>query len=101
MPLDISQADKDANLQNLSEMLDKLPDTTDIVVVPELFSTGYISDLDEAKHLAEREDGDTIERLKRMSREKNTAICGSFLSRTGHMLFNRAFFVVLRRGDIL
>lgn len=92
-PLDISLADKEKNIYAVDALSAKMPQNTDIVVLPELFSTGYINDKVQAKQLAEREDGDTITHIKRLAAKYQTAYCGSFLSVTGHMVFNRAFFV--------
>ncbi len=93
LPLDISIADKEANLKAVEELSAQISPNTDIVVLPELFSTGYIGEAEQARKLAEREDGSTIERLKALAAKYQRAYCGSFLSYTGHMIFNRAFFI--------
>lgn len=90
---DIVQGDKEVNLHMIEKHLYNLPEGTDLLVLPELFSTGYISDPEYAKELAETEYGDTIHRLKSIAKERNLAICGSFLSNTTHIIFNRAFFI--------
>jgi predicted amidohydrolase len=91
---DVIWNDKKANLQNLEEKLTFIPKGTDIVVLPELFSTGfYIEQPNEMRELAERNTEDTILTLKRLAKEYNVAITGSFMARTADRIFNRAFFV--------
>ena len=46
------------------EALAKLPEGTDIVVLPELFSTGYSGDAGAMASLAERNTEGTIDRVK-------------------------------------
>ncbi len=93
LSLDISQADKQANFQQIEDQLKTLPKGADLLVLPELFSTGYIHDAEEAKGLAEAVDGATISHLKKLASEHNLAICGSYLSNTADRLFNRGFFI--------
>ena len=91
---DIIWNDKQANLQNLEEKLKEIPHGTDIVVLPELFSTGfYIEKPDEMRELAERNTEETILTLKRLAKEYNIAITGGFIARTSERIFNRAFFI--------
>ena len=86
--------DKAANLEQLRRNMANLPIGTDLVVLPELFSTGFItSDRDLASSLAERNTGDTIAELHRMANEHQVAIAGSFLAATAAQLYNRAFFI--------
>lgn len=92
--LDIAWADRRANLDRLAQLMKTLPDGTDLVVVPELFSTGFITDNRElAASLAERNTGDTIAELHGLAEQHRVAIAGSFLAATAAQLYNRAFFV--------
>lgn len=93
IPVDITWNDRDENLFATSQLIKKLRPETDIAVLPELFSTGYISDTGILHDLAETSDGPTISAVRAWAKETNTAICGSFIARTGNMYFNRAFFV--------
>ncbi|MBR6282900.1 MAG: nitrilase family protein [Muribaculaceae bacterium] len=72
----------------------QLPPGTDLVVLPELFTTGFLTgDRDLAIGLAERNTGDTITQLHRLAAEYQVAIAGSFLAATATQLYNRAFFI--------
>lgn len=91
---DIAWGDKEANLAKVKQQMANLPLGTDLVVLPELFSTGFITDDRElASSLAERNTGDTIRALQTLAREQQVAITGSFLASTAAQLYNRAFFI--------
>ena len=90
----IAWADKAANVEQLRRNLRNVPEGTDLVVLPELFTTGFIvGDRDTAAHLAERNIDDTIATLHQLARHYNLALCGSFLAHTAGQLYNRAFFI--------
>ncbi len=93
---EVAWGDKYANLEQLGRNIKNVSDGTDLIVLPELFTTGFIVD-DSARELAERNTGDTIKYLKDLSRYYNVAIAGSFLAATASQLYNRAFF--LEPGD--
>lgn len=86
-------ADKAANLSKLEQHLKQIPDDIDLVVLPEMFTTGFITDRDLADNLAERNTEGSISEIHRLARAKRTAIAGSFLARTAGKLYNRAFFI--------
>ena len=89
---DVAWGDKYANLEQLGRNIKNVSDGTDLIVLPELFTTGFIVD-DSASGLAERNTGETIKYLKELSRYYNVAIAGSFLAATASQLYNRAFFI--------
>ena len=89
----IAHGDKAANLEQLRRNLLNIPEDTDLVVLPELFSTGFVDEPDLALDLAERNTGDTMNELKRLAAERSVAIAGSFLARTAGQVYNRAFFL--------
>ncbi len=81
------------NLAILGRCLDILDPETDLVVVPELFSTGFASDPDALAELAESNGGGTIHTVMQLARRYNTAIAGSFIARSGNHIYNRGFFI--------
>lgn len=87
---DIVWEDKQENLRLLHEKLKSIHGTTEIVVLPEMFSTGFSmkSDL-----LAESNSGDTISTLRRWAAQFEVAICGSFIATEYSNYYNRAFFL--------
>ena len=94
---DIVWGDPASNLKAVDKELSALPGDVDIIVLPEMFSTGFLCDKDAACRLAEPMDGTTMEMVRKWSRQYDAAICGSFIARDNDRIFNRAF----RRGNIL
>ena len=90
----IHWADPKANLEQLSNNLQNIPEGTDLVVLPELFTTGFItSGKEAAAAVAERNSGETVATLHRLASEHHVAFVGSFLAATASQLYNRAFFI--------
>ena len=83
-------ADKTANLQKVSRQLALLAGETDLVVLPEMFTTGFCTN--ELK-LAETLEGETVRMLKTWAVQFNLAIAGSFIATENDKIYNRAFFV--------
>lgn len=94
IPQDIAQSDKHENTITTASHLREVEPDTDLVVLPELFTTGYIFDTPSLKELAETNDCHTVDTLKRWSSFFGFAIAGSFLATDGSgRYFNRGFFV--------
>ena len=93
-PLDIVWTDVDENLYSTGRILSKIGKDSDIVVLPELFSTGFISTTDLLYKFAEDSSNPrVISQLKEWARQYNFAIAGSMLVREEEKIFNRGFFV--------
>ena len=75
--LDIELADPEENLSRVENLMREIPTSPDVVVLPELFTTGFIQDETLLAQVAERVDGTAMQALKRLSRQYDTAICGS------------------------
>ena len=87
---DIVWENKQENLRRLHEKLETLRGTTEIVVLPEMFSTGFSM---QSKILAEPNSGETITTLKRWTSQLQLAICGSYIATDNGQFYNRAFFL--------
>ena len=94
-PMEIVWHDKCANLDTLINAMPSLYEQIDLLILPETFSTGFLSDCDPevVKRFAERNSGDTIQTVKALAKEYGIAIAGSFVANTGGLLYNRAFFI--------
>ncbi len=94
-PMEIAWGDKMLNFSNLERILANLHPETDLLVIPETFSTGFPGNMDKeaVREMAERNSGQTIERLKSLAAEYRIALAGSFIADTGGSLYNRAFFI--------
>ncbi|MCM1377289.1 MAG: hypothetical protein NC097_03135 [Clostridium sp.] len=93
-PMEITWENKEENLSKLEEAMNRIHPATDLVIIPETFSTGFITgDKEHVRSFAERNTGHTIEFLKQMSSKHNMAIAGTYIADTGGSLYNRAFFI--------
>ncbi len=89
-------ADKAANLAYYEREVQGLAGQTDVVVLPEMFTTGFCTDQPE---LAEPMDGLTVVALKRWAAEYEVALVGSFIAQTQDgKLCNRAFVITPEGG---
>ncbi|MDR1455335.1 MAG: amidohydrolase [Tannerella sp.] len=86
---DIAWEDRAANLAHCETLLRRLDRRTDLVVLPELFTTGSIHNPEPADPAG----GETVASLKKWAMEYRTAIAGSFLAAENGKRYNRAFFV--------
>lgn len=87
---DIVWENKQENLRLLYEKLQGLRGTTEIVVLPEMFSTGFSM---QSETLAEPISGNTITTLKQWTSQFEMAICGSYIATENGLFYNRAFFL--------
>lgn len=83
----------EANLTALDALLDGVP--ADLIVLPELFATGYsFRDRAEAVSLAEPAgDGPTFARMAAWSRDTGAVIVGGYPERGGDAVYNAALVV--------
>jgi predicted amidohydrolase len=88
--------DKKQNLEHYGNLLKKLSGKSDLVVLPEMFSTGFSM---QAGHLAETNSGTTIQTIQSLAKDCGFAVCGSFLAKDdSEKIFNRGFFITPEGG---
>jgi len=91
---DIVWGDRNANMQQLERNMRNMPDDTDLVILPELFTTGFMTgDREQAAAVAEWNSGETLQRLRQLAGDYHVGIIGSFLANTAAKLFNRGFII--------
>jgi len=83
-------ADKASNIQKVEDQLILLAGKTDLVVLPEMFTTGFCT---EKLTLAETMEGETVHILRNWAVKYKFAITGSFIATENDKIYNRAFFV--------
>ncbi len=88
--LDSVWEDIQANRAKIDQFLCSVPENTDVVFLPEMFSTGFTMN---ASVLAESMEGETIQWMKECCREYQLALCGSLIIREDEKYFNRLLFV--------
>lgn len=83
--------DIEANLKHFSNLLQKIaPNTTDLIVLPEMFSTGFTM---QTKKVSERENGIAFQWMKKLARAKNSIFTGSLIIEADNQFFNRLFWI--------
>ena len=73
---DLIWEEKSANLLMLEQKINRIEQKTEIVVLPEMFNTGFSM---KPERLAETMDGESVEWMKRMSRENGIVLTGSLM----------------------
>src|SRR5690606_8900229 len=81
--------DRKCNYNRFERIIDSISDDTDLIVLPEAFTTGFHMKPDESteKHSTD----ETFTRMKQWS--KGRAICGSFFVQDNGHFYNRMLFV--------
>jgi predicted amidohydrolase len=89
---DLKWQDKAFNLHHFEQMLQQADLKTDVIILPEMFSTGFSM---EAELLAEKMDGPTIQWMKKLALQYGCAVCGSLIIRDDHngKFYNRFIWV--------
>lgn len=75
-----------ANREHFGKLLAPLLGTTDLVILPEMFTTGFTLN---GEHLAEEMDGPTVRWLQRLAQSIDAAVTGSIIIREGTSFYNR------------
>jgi len=79
-----------ANLSNYSQLIGDIKIDTDLIVLPEMFNTGFIV---EPSGVSETMDGMTVEWMKETTRIKNCVITGSLIINDDGRFFNRLIWM--------
>jgi predicted amidohydrolase len=88
---DIKWQNRTQNLATLDHYLDTLPEDTDLIVLPEMFSTGF--SVSEGFHPEMAIDSPSLEWMKAKAQEHRCAIAGSIaINDAGHN-YNRLYFI--------
>ena len=83
--------DKATNLSMFEKKINSIEEETEIVVLPEMFSTGF--SMNPGK-LAETIDGETVQWMKRISTENNIILTGSVIIEENGNYYNRLIWML-------
>ena len=86
----IAWENKSLNYKNLASLIAPLNNITDIVIMPEMFNTGFSMNPDQ---LSESPDGETFRWMKSIAEKGNFGLCGSYIVKEKDRFFNRWIFV--------
>src|SRR5215204_574103 len=81
---------KKANLEMFSQKISKLKDKTDLIILPEMFSTGFTMN---AVAMAEPINGNSVEWMGKMAAMKNCVITGSLIISENGKFYNRLIWM--------
>ena len=78
--------DKTANLAQFDQKLDQLTSQSDLIILPEMFTTGFSM---QPEKLAEPMDGPTVKWLSEKAQQTNAVVTGSFICIENGQYYNR------------
>lgn len=78
------------NLENISQKINQITESTDLIVLPEMFSTGFVM---EPSDIAETMNGKSVTWMKKIANSKDCAISGSLIIEENGNIYNRLVFV--------
>jgi predicted amidohydrolase len=87
---DLVWHDPEANRRRLQERLAGLAGRTDLIVLPEMFTTGFTM---EAQSVAEIADGPSVQWLREQARHLGAVITGSIATKAGASYYNRLIWM--------
>ena len=82
--------DREANLSHFEKLILAVKEKTDLIVLPEMFSTGFTM---KPEMNAEKAEGKTLKWMKKIAAKKKTCITGSVSVKAGKKYFNRLYYV--------
>lgn len=78
------------NRESFEEKINTISSGIDIIILPEMFSTGFTMN---ASSVAETMEGETVNWMKQLAKNKNSAIVGSVIIEEENQFYNRLLFV--------
>jgi len=92
---DLVWKDSSANLKAFSEKINTLEVATDLIVLPEMFNTGFVV---EPEAIDEHISKVSLKWMQNQAAEKQVVLCGSMIVKEENQYFNR-FYWVLPNGS--
>lgn len=87
---ELTWENKAANFKHFDELINAIELDTDLIVLPEMFTTGFSMN---AENLYDIPEGKTLHWLKSHASRKNAAITGSTIIKDNGHFYNRLYFV--------
>lgn len=82
--------DANRNRAHQETLIAKIPRDSDLIVLPEMFTTGFSMS---PQSLAETMDGETVQWMKQQALKSQAAICGSLIISEEGLYYNRFLFI--------
>jgi len=83
--------DKKANLEMLQKKIESIREKTEVIILPEMFSTGFSM---KPEIFAETMNGNTLQWMKKISAERKIIVTGSLIIEDEGNYFNRLIWVL-------
>lgn len=83
--------DKNANLLMLEEKINTIQQRTELIILPEMFTTGFSM---QPALFAETMEGETISWMRKISKQKNAVLCGSMIAEEDNKFYNRLIWML-------
>lgn len=87
---DLFWENKSSNITYFTKCIDEIKEQTDLIMLPEMFSTGFTMN---TKTFAEPMNGEVVEWMKETAKRNNAAICGSLIIEENNKFYNRFVWV--------
>ena len=84
---DLAWEDKETNLEYFSKQIDQLPSVSELVILPEMFTTGFSM---QPEKFAESMDGPSVEWMKDTAKTYGIILSGSIMIKEKDQFFNRS-----------
>ncbi|MER3465097.1 MAG: amidohydrolase [Chitinophagaceae bacterium] len=88
---DLKWEAKEANLHQFEKCIEAVSGKTNIVVLPEMFTTGFSM---KAEELAEDMEGETVQWMKKMAANSRVIVTGSVIIKEGEEYYNRLIWML-------
>lgn len=87
---DLYWQDIDANLAMFEEKIWEIEESTDVIILPEMFNTGFTM---EVEKLAEPMNFRTFRWMNQIAKQKDAAVVGSYIVKESSKYYNRLYWV--------
>ncbi len=81
---------KKTNLEIITQKINHLPDDVDLVILPEMFTTGFTM---RPESVAETKKNTTLHLLQELAQKEKIAITGSWVTEEAGNYYNRLYFI--------
>jgi len=88
---DLAWEEIDANISNFDCKINSIGEKTDIILLPEMFTTGFTMN---AERVSQGMDGSAVAWMKKKSAETNAHITGSLIIQDGGNFYNRLIWAM-------
>jgi len=87
---DLVWKDKAANMASFGYDIDQIKEEVDLIVLPEMFNTGFVID---PEVVAEEMEGESMRWMREQAKNRQAVVCGSLIIRENDNFYNRLFWM--------